>query len=78
MCNYIQREYSCSHLRHIVSHWCHAYATTHKRCPPEVKYFEVKEDICGDCKRKNEPPTPWELMFRQPVKRSFVAVVKIS
>ncbi|KAL1838640.1 hypothetical protein VTJ49DRAFT_2447 [Mycothermus thermophilus] len=75
MCNYFQREYSCSHHRYIVSYWCREYATTHQRCPPEVTQYEYHPDLCGDCKRKNEPPVPWEHLIRRPKKRSTVAVL---
>ncbi|KAK4224354.1 hypothetical protein QBC38DRAFT_371210 [Podospora fimiseda] len=65
MCKFIQRQYSCRHLRFIAASWCVDYTVTHIRCPPNVAHFESVEDICGDCKLKMAPPAPWEHMIKR-------------
>ena len=36
MCDYIQVEYNCSHVRYTVRAWCTEYVKSHVRCPPNV------------------------------------------
>lgn len=36
MCDYIQVQYKCGHLRFIVKAWCVKYQETHIRCPVNV------------------------------------------
>ncbi|KAK4119944.1 hypothetical protein N657DRAFT_580798 [Parathielavia appendiculata] len=65
MCDYIQREYSCGHFRWIASKWCRDYTTTHKRCQPNIAYFEDKaEELCGECMPRED--CPWEYMIKRP------------
>ncbi|KAL2022972.1 hypothetical protein VTK56DRAFT_4187 [Thermocarpiscus australiensis] len=71
MCKFIQREYACNHLRWIASQWCRDYTMTHKRCPPEVAFFEYVRDMCGDCKAKTRPPVPWEHLIKRPTATCF-------
>ncbi|WDK22008.1 hypothetical protein CGRA01v4_13298 [Colletotrichum graminicola] len=64
MCNYTQREFSCNHVRWIVSRWCPLYARTQRRCPPHVTHCEYRgNEVCGEC--KPSAPIVWESMIRR-------------
>ncbi|KAK2059307.1 hypothetical protein LY76DRAFT_28874 [Colletotrichum caudatum] len=64
MCNYTQREFSCNHVRWIVSRWCPLYARTQRRCPPHVTHCEYRgNEVCGEC--KPTVPIVWENMIRR-------------
>ncbi|KAK1585832.1 uncharacterized protein LY79DRAFT_501112, partial [Colletotrichum navitas] len=61
-----QREFSCNHVRWIVSRWCPLYARTQRRCPPHVTHCEYRyvSDIAfREC--KPTAPIVWESMIRR-------------
>ncbi|KAH9225590.1 hypothetical protein K456DRAFT_1852078 [Colletotrichum gloeosporioides 23] len=64
MCDYMQREFCCTHKRYIVSRWCLDYIRTQKPCQLCVTHFEYRGDeLCS--KYKPSAPIPWEHMIRR-------------
>ncbi|KAH6853209.1 hypothetical protein B0I37DRAFT_303947, partial [Chaetomium sp. MPI-CAGE-AT-0009] len=63
------REYSCGHFRWIASKWCRDYTITYKRCQPNVTHLEYRvEELCGECKPKENPP--WGYLIKRPEQRT--------
>ncbi|KAK1758083.1 hypothetical protein QBC47DRAFT_132831 [Echria macrotheca] len=76
MCVYTQREYECGHFRWIASVWCLDYSLTHKKCQPEVHFFEYRDQVCGECMKPK--PCAWEHLIKrnQGTPRSLVVEFK--
>ncbi|KAL2107227.1 hypothetical protein VUR80DRAFT_5538 [Thermomyces stellatus] len=50
MCDYIERRLRCGHTKYIVHRWCPVYRHTHRKCPPNVIFFENWDNrLCGAC-----------------------------
>ncbi|EFR03781.1 hypothetical protein MGYG_09138 [Nannizzia gypsea CBS 118893] len=48
MCDYVEVNYECSHIRLLVRAWCVVYQKTQKRCPPNIVASESRPgDKCA-------------------------------
>ncbi|KAI1318093.1 hypothetical protein F5Y16DRAFT_392310 [Xylariaceae sp. FL0255] len=64
MCDYTQVEYLCQHFRWTVLKWCEKYERSYKRCPPNIKQLEVRNnEKCSDC--KPPPEVAWGWMIKR-------------
>ncbi|KAL2112152.1 hypothetical protein VUR80DRAFT_8408 [Thermomyces stellatus] len=66
MCDYIERQLRCGHVKLIVHAWCPNYRRTEVKCPPNIVHWEYwSERICGDCQPPQRLAPEWESMIKR-------------
>ncbi|KAK3500968.1 hypothetical protein B0T13DRAFT_466933 [Neurospora crassa] len=66
MCNYIQREYSCGHIRWLASKHCADYKERRRKCQPSIMDFEERpQAVCGNCRQPSEQPPSMTAFMRK-------------